>query len=77
MNECQVATTECEVEMSLLAQTGLQQGDLISFKVAALNLVGWSSYSDLNAITALYVVTPLKPLTTPSRDDVLTSDLLL
>jgi galactose-1-phosphate uridylyltransferase len=47
-------------------------------KVAAHNLVGWSSYSDLSVgVVALMEDVPQKPLASPQREDVLTSDLLL
>jgi len=50
----------------------------VVIKVAAHNLVGWSSYSELSSTeVALMQTKPHKPLTAPTRDDVLTSDLLL
>lgn len=58
----------------------LQQGDDVKIKVAARNLVGWSSFSDVSTAVdgiALMEDVPHKPLGSPTRDDVLTSDELL
>lgn len=58
----------------------IQQGEEVKFMIAAHNLVGWSEWS-LVTITedgiALMENIPSKPLTSPTRDDVLTSDELL
>lgn len=55
----------------------LQQGDYVVFKVKALNQVGWSDVSNVNTVVALMEDVPRKPLLPPSRNDLLTSDLLL
>jgi len=58
----------------------LMQGDPVIFKVRAKNVIGWSEYSQPNSPgsgIALVDDAPHKPLLSPQRDDILTSDLLL
>lgn len=55
----------------------LQQADSVVIKVAAQNLVGWSEFSALSLTNALMEDVPHKPLASPLRDDILTSDILL
>jgi hypothetical protein len=55
----------------------LSQADSIFIRVKAQNHVGWSASSPLSVTNALMEDVPHKPLNMPSRDDVLTSDLLL
>jgi hypothetical protein len=77
-----VSTTSCHVEMALLRAEPffLQQGDEVKYKIASHNLVGWSPYGSVTSVSdgiALMEDVPHKPLGSPTRDDVQTSDLLL
>ena len=56
----------------------LQGADLI-VKVKASNAIGWSPYSTINIAPdiAFLEVPPLKPLASPARDYLLSTDLLL
>jgi hypothetical protein len=57
----------------------LVQASLIIAKVRARNIIGWSDFSITTdeANAALVEVVPHKPLTSPSRDYLLSSDSLL
>jgi len=58
----------------------LMQGDSLIFIVKAKNVIGWSEFSQPNSPgtgVALIEDVPHKPLQSPERNDLLTSDLLL
>ena len=70
----------CYVDMASLRGYPyfLQQAEEVIIKVQARNSVGWSLYSSVNtANKALMQDVPHKPLGSPTRDDILTSDILL
>lgn len=67
----------CEIQMSRLTDLGFEQADEIAFRVQALNLVGWSDWSQISTQNALMAVVPHEPVQAPTRDDILTSDELL
>lgn len=67
----------CEVRMALLKDYGFEQADTIAFRVGALNLVGWSEWSQVSTENALMADKPHQLPNAPTRDDILTTDELL